>query len=362
MNISEFVLNSEASLLDAVERLHESVIDIILVMDKDTLLGVITDGDIRKSILLGASNEESILKHMNHSPVTLDNINLRNAFSLSYETNLGSIPVVINNKVTALFVRHLKNFITNEHFSATQEKIEKSTVALIMAGGEGKRLRPYTDNVPKSLARIGDTTLIERNLEQLAQAGLKRVFISVNYLSEMITSKLGDGSQYGLEIQYLEEVEKLGTAGPINFLKNKEFNNLIVLNADIVCNFLYSKLDSFHSNQNNDLTVVCSKNYLPITYGVVSANTNLEITKIEEKPIKEFWCAAGIYMFQKDALLESLPKELTYIDMPDLIKKFLKKNNNIKAFPLMPKHEKWFDVADLDDLEEINNQDWAHTI
>ena len=359
INIKECILGPDTPLLDAVDRLHKSRLNIILIIDNTNLLGVITDGDIRKAVLKGAANDENITHYMNKSPVILHSLDLKNAFKVSYETDLGSIPVIQNNKLTALFVRHLKTFITYEYLPIPQENLDGSIIALIMAGGEGKRLRPYTDKIPKSLAKIGNTTLIERNLASLADAGLKKVYVAVNYLSEKIEEKLGDGTEYNLEISYIKEEEKLGTAGPINYLNKKEFSHLIVLNADIVCNLLYSKLSYFHVNNTNDVTVVCSKNYMPISYGVISADDKLQITEIEEKPIKEFWCAAGIYMFKKNKLKEFFSKKITYLDMPDLINQLLDKKADIKAFPLVPEQEQWFDVADLNDLKEINKQEWA---
>ena len=359
LDLKECILSPKAFFVDAIKKLDSSSLDIVLIIDNGVLLGVLTDGDIRKAVLLGAFNNDKITKHMNISPVTLDSIDLKKAFDISYETNLSSIPVVEERKLIALYSRNLKDFITFERPLVSQEKIDDSIIALIMAGGEGKRLRPYTDKIPKSLAKVGDTTLIERNLDLLCLAGIKKVYIAVNYLSSKIIDKLGNGSSYNLEIQYIKEEEKLGTAGPINYLKNEEFSNLIVLNADIVCNLVYSKLSSFHSRKDNDLTVVCSKNYFPISYGVISANTKLQITKIEEKPIKEFWCAAGIYMFKKKSLKNIFSDEIKYVDMPDVINNFLENKNKIRAFPLVPNYEHWFDVANLDDLKEINTQDWA---
>ena len=316
INIKDCILSSDDLLINAVEKLQSSFLDIILVVDtKDNLKGVITDGDIRKSILQGASSDELISKHMNKNPIVLDSMDLKKAFELSYETNLSSIPVIIENKLVSLFVRHFKTFITYEDSFVTQEKIDDSTIALIMAGGEGKRLRPYTKKIPKSLAKIGNTTLIERNIKILSQTGIKEVYIAVNYLSEKIIDRLGNGEKFNINIFYIEEKEKLGTAGPINYLKD----------------------------------------------GVISTNNNLDIKSIEEKPIKEYWCAAGIYLFTYKLLMQMLPDEISYLDMPDFIDNYLKNASNIKAFPLMPNFERWFDVANIHDLEEINNQDWPHT-
>ena len=362
INIKDCILRSDDLLIDAVEKLQSSFLDIILVVDtKDSLKGVITDGDIRKSILQGASIDELISNHMNKNPIVLDLMDLKKAFELSYETNLSSIPVIIQNKLVSLFVREFKTFITYEDSFVSQEKIDDSTIALIMAGGEGKRLRPYTKKIPKSLAKIGNTTLIERNIKILSQTGIKEVYVAVNYLSEKIIDRLGNGEKFNINIFYIEEKEKLGTAGPINYLKDKKFKNLIVLNADIVCNLEYKKLCNFHIKNKNDLTVVCTKNYMPINYGVISTNNKLEIKNIEEKPIKEYWCAAGIYLFTYKLLMQMLPDEISYLDMPDFINDYLKYSSNIKAFPLMPNFERWFDVANVHDLEEINNQDWPHT-
>lgn len=358
MHLNDIQIDPGSSLGEAIENLHFYRIGIVLIAKENTLLGVITDGDIRKAFLNGSKNTENITKHMNKSPVTIDSLDLKQAIKISCATNLDAIPVVKEGRLIGVFINHLEIFITYSENKISQKKTSHNVAALILAGGEGKRLRPYTDSIPKSLATIGNTTLLERNISLLRDAGITTIYVAVNYLAEMIENKLTDGKNFGVKLIFLKEKFKLGTAGPISLINEVDFSYLIVLNADVVCNILYSSLMTFHKNNNNDLTIVCSKNFYPINYGVISMDEGLRVTNIEEKPVKEFWCAAGIYMFNMESLQLMYKKDPEYKDMPDLIKEILSLNRKVISFPLIYEHEHWFDVATLEDLREINAEDW----
>ena len=360
IKISDCILSPDSLLIDAIKKIHASRLNIILIVEKEILIGVITDGDIRKSVIKGSPNSDKVIKHMNKDPVVIRSLDLKDAYKISNESKLESIPVVDeDNKLQALFSQHLGSFVNfHDDKEILQKRIDDSVVALIMAGGEGKRLRPYTEKVPKSLATLGDTTLIERNIALLSEAGINQIFISVNYLAKNIIDKLGDGSEYNVDIKYLHETEKLGTAGPISFMKETKFKNLMVINADIVTNIIFSSLVSFHIKNNLSATVACTKNYIPISYGVLEIDDSLTIKNIQEKPIKEIWCSAGIYMFSYLLINEYFNKKEGYLDMPDFINEIREKGEDVRAFPLIPSQEEWFDVANLDDLKEINLKDW----
>lgn len=360
INISDCILSPDSLLIDAIKKIHSSRLNIILIVKNEILEGVITDGDIRRSVIQGSSNSDKVINHMNKKPVVIHSLDLKEAHKISNQSNLESIPVVNeDNKLLGLFSQHSGSFISFKDKKISQKKVDKGIVALIMAGGEGKRLRPYTEKVPKSLATLGNTTLIERNIKLLSDAGINQIFISVNYLAEKIKEKLGNGKKYNVEINYLHEEEKLGTAGPISFMKKINYQNLLVINADIVTNIVFSSLALFHAKNNLCATVVCTKNYIPISYGVLNIDEKLSINNIEEKPIKEVWCSAGIYMFTNEVINDYFSDKVKYLDMPDFINEIKGKGRSVKAFPLIPGQEQWFDVANLDDLKEINLKDWV---
>lgn len=170
-----------------------------------------------------------------------------------------------------------------------------------MAGGEGMRLRPLTETIPKPMVDIGGVPLIERQIQRLVRAGIRRAYISVNYLSHIIEKHFGDGVDFGLEICYLREQEKLGTAGALSLLPERPVAPIIVMNGDILTTSDFGSLYAFHNNYSAQVTVAAVDYRVNIPYGVIRAEGPY-VTELAEKPSQRFLCNAGIYAVSPLAL------------------------------------------------------------
>jgi len=359
-SLESFILDYDATFHEAVEKLEYSKLGIILFIDKDKkLLGVITDGDIRKAILYDIKKDDPIKKILNKNPKIIYEDEISLAPSISEDLKLASLPVIDkSNQLLGLYSSHLDSVLR-----WNQDKFIPSYTnnlcALVLAGGEGKRLRPLTIDTPKSLAKIRGTSLIERNVDMLLSFGIDHIKISVNYLKEKIIEKILE--KYDSKtISFIAEESKLGTAGPL-FIEDFSHEHVLVMNADVVTKFNINSFIEHHKVTNADATIICANQRFVIDYGVVQYNNEGDLIRIEEKPTKDFWCSAGIYLFNSNVLNKDNffdGGDARYLDMPDLLTSLINLGKKVKIFPLIPEKENWFDVANKDDLEEINKADW----
>jgi len=201
--------------------------------------------------------------------------------------------------------------------------------AVILAGGKGRRLRPYTLVFPKPLMPIGNMPILEVVIRQLKKYGFKKITITVDYLAELLEAYFGNGSKWNVEITYSRDYEPLGTAGPIASIKDLE-DNFIVMNGDVLTTLHYSKLMRYHIKENPMITVAtCDKN-VNIDLGILKSNENDEIYDYIEKPTLKYQVSMGIYVFNKKVL--KYIKKNEYLDFPDLIKILIKNNERVKGF------------------------------
>lgn len=229
-----------------------------------------------------------------------------------------------------------------------QKNIISNHSVVIMAGGLGKRLLPYTEKVPKPLIKINGKPMLEKIITQLKKFGLNSIYLSLNYKSKMIENYFKNGSKLQVSIKYLKEKKKLGTAGSLSLLEKKIGNPLIVMNCDIITNLDFNKLIDFY-NKNKVSALMCVKEYkLQVPYGVVNLNKYL-IKNIDEKPVQKFFVNAGIYLINPN-VIKFIPKN-KYYDMPELFKKLIKEKKKITAYPVT---ENWTDAGNFNELKKFN--------
>jgi NDP-sugar pyrophosphorylase family protein len=239
-------------------------------------------------------------------------------------------------------VVHLTDLGHDQHY----EDARGFAFAVIMAGGEGTRLRPMTHRVPKPMLDIGGVPMIERQIERLVRAGIRRVYISVNYLGHVIEEHFGDGSTHGVEICYLREVERLGTAGALSLLPEQPDAPVLVMNGDILTTSDFGSLFSFHAAYGAHITVAAVDYRVNIPYGVLQVD-GAYVTAVTEKPSQRFLCNAGMYAVSPQSL--GLIPPATFHDITDLIQKCLDRGLQVAVFPV---HEYWTDIGTPDDLEK----------
>jgi len=340
-------LSVDAPLVAAVRAIEASHRRIAIVVAEDgKLLGTLTDGDVRRCLLAGGSLQTSVSEAMNSDPVSAhEGSSDSYLLNIMSHRNILAVPLVDD---AGCFVRiaHRTDLVPTDKACGRAD----FAFAVIMAGGEGIRLRPLTENIPKPMVDIGGVPLLELQIRRLAKAGLTRIYLSVNYLSQVIENHFGDGSRFGLEVRYLREQEKLGTAGALALLPEKPTAPIVVMNGDILTTSDFTSLNAFHSNLGAEITVAAVSYYVHIPYGVIH-NSGSHVNRIIEKPSQRFLCNAGIYALEPSAL-GYLPQAGAF-NMTDLVDRCLAAGRPVAVFPV---HEFWSDIGTPADLAKARSQ------
>lgn len=345
--MNEAILSPDAPLMAAVRGIEATRRRMVVVVDAGYhLLGTLTDGDVRRCLLAGGSLQTPLSQAMNSSPlVAEEGAPAGYLLDLMRKRNVLALPVVDSE---GRFKR-LVHLIDLEHPQAFTPIAAEFDFAVIMAGGEGTRLRPLTATIPKPMVDIGGMPLLERQIESLAKAGLRRVYLSLNYLGHVIEEYFGNGVGFGVEIRYLREQEKLGTAGALALLPEKPCRPFVVMNGDILTTSDFGSLYAFHRAHSAQLTVAAVDYRISIPYGVINTEGAFA-TGLVEKPSQRFLCNAGIYAVSPQAL--NLLQGTGYLNMTDVIDACLVHDLPVAVFPV---HEYWSDIGTSDDLEKARN-------
>ncbi len=339
----ERTLRADAPLVEAVRAIEASRRRIAVVANADGLLrGTLTDGDVRRCLLAGGSLATPVEQAMNPQPLSAqDGSTDGHLLDLMRHRNVLAIPLVDEQGRFCRLV-HLNDLSPDDAARVPAN----FAFAVIMAGGEGMRLRPITERIPKPMVDIGGVPLLERQIERLAKAGLKRVYLSVNYLSHVIEQHFGDGARFGLDIGYLREREKLGTAGALTLLPERPEAPIVVMNGDILTTSDFGSLHAFHQSHGAEVTVAAVDYHIHIPFGVIHTDGPF-VTGLAEKPSQRFLCNAGIYAVSPSAL--SLLPHGSPFNMTDLIDACLAAKRPVAVFPV---HEYWSDIGTPADLEK----------
>jgi dTDP-glucose pyrophosphorylase len=342
MKWQEVAVSPNQSVEEAMEVIDNGGAQIALVVDAlDFLQGVVTDGDIRRSILAGHPLDDPVHQVMTPSPVTArPNEDRQKLLSTMQARHIQQVPVVdAVGKVVGLEV--LQDLLNPTHLP---------NPVVIMAGGLGSRLRPLTENCPKPLLEIGGQPILETIIENLSSYGFHRFYFSVNYRSEMIEEYFGDGSAWGVTIEYLREDERLGTAGPLSLLPKTPAVPFIVMNGDLLTTINFQHLLNFHIEQQAAATMCVREHSIQVPYGVVEVEDST-ITRIREKPTERYFVNAGVYVFAPETL--ALVPNDQYFDMPELFTTIMKSQGRTAAFPI---REYWQDVGQKKDFYRANGE------
>ena len=329
-----------SNIRDALSCLNNSLSKIILVINQNSILvGTLTDGDIRRGLLKGIDLDQKIEKIMNKNFFSIkDTDNYKSAFIKFNKKGIKQLPIV-DKEGRIIFLLIDDNELDKSSF-------ENSIV--IMAGGLGKRLRPYTNNLPKPMLKLNGKPMLEIILENCIESGFSNFYFSVNYLKEIIIDHFDNGSKWGVNISYLEENKALGTAGSLSLLPKDIKSPVLVLNGDVLTKFDPKMLLDFHQKNDAFATISVRDYLMEIPYGVVEIEGK-KVYNLVEKPIYSKKVNAGFYALNPEIL--DFIKINEKIDMPDIIRKIISLNKKIVACPI---HEYWIDVGRPETLEEAN--------
>lgn len=341
-NWRDTIVSAKTTLRDTLANLSQSGAQIALVVSGDgQLQGVVTDGDIRKAILLGVELDTTTSGVMNTDPKTV---------------LLGTSPREMQQLMRTNSLRHLP--VIDDHGNAVglvildeiTQNTRRANSVVIMAGGLGTRLHPLTEHIPKPMLTIGGKPILEIIIQQFANQGFSNIVLAVNYLSDSIRAHFNDGSRYGVQISYLHEEMRLGTAGALSLLPSNPDLPIVVMNGDLLTQLSFGSVLAFHEEHGADLTMVIREDSFQLPYGVVKVN-GMKVTAIEEKPSQKLLVNAGIYVVNP-SVIDLIPKN-SYFDMPSLFAAALAANWLAVAFPL---EEYWIDIGRVEELERAQRE------
>lgn len=333
----EIVIKPETSIRNALQVIDQQAMHAAVVtLECNELVGLVSDGDVRRAILDGVDLESPVRRIMNRNPIRASYKLANDEFKkLMQEKKILLLPIVNDEgKLVDIKTLHETLIVT-----------EKQNPVFLMAGGFGKRLRPLTDNCPKPMLKVGGKPMLETLINHFKSQGFHNFYISTHYLPEIIENYFGTGEALGVNITYVHESQPLGTGGALSLLPNSMPElPLIMINGDILTNVNFSKVLDFHNRNSADATM-CVRDYeVKIPFGVVEGLGH-EISDIVEKPTYRYFVNAGIYVVSP-SIISSLPKQ-AYLDMPTLFDQQRDAGARTLKYPI---HEYWLDVGRHDDF------------
>lgn len=336
--VNKHTVLTNTSVREALIKLDLLASDAILFVTdlNNVLLGSLTDGDLRRGFIKGLGFEDALMDFVQPNPSYI----LEGAFVMdqleTYKAkNFKIIPVLNEDKQIVDIINFRK----------------QSTIipadAIIMAGGEGKRLRPLTENTPKPLLKVGGKPIIEYNIDRLQQVGIKNITLSINYLGDQLVDYFGNGENKKLNIQYVREDEPLGTIGSILLVEEFQHDDIIVMNSDLLTNIDFKDFYKTYKDANADMAVAATTYHVDVPYAVLEADDKNKVVSLKEKPKYTYYSNAGIYILKKK-LLKIIPEGQFY-DITDLMERILEMNLKMMTYPI---NGYWLDIGKHEDFEK----------
>ena len=336
------MLAIDSTIQQAILKLNEFAIRIVLVVnDAGELQGTISDGDIRRGLLKGLDLNSSIASVVRQNALVVPpEVGRETVVQLMLANNIQQLPIVDqNHRVVGL---HLWNEIN--------APLVRPNLMIIMAGGQGMRLRPHTETCQKPMLKIGGKPMLEHIIERAKAEGFRRFVLAIYFLGHMIEDYFGDGSRWHVQIDYLREATPLGTAGAIGLLMPRPEAAFVVSNGDVLTDIRYCELLDFHLRHAASATMAVRLYEWQHPFGVVRTD-GVDMIGFEEKPVARSHINAGIYVLNPDAL-DSL-KTGEQCDMPTLFCRLRERAARTIVYPM---HEPWLDVGTIGDFERAQSE------
>lgn len=343
-HISEYLITEDKTILQAMEILDKTANKILFVQRDSVLLAALTDGDVRRWILKGGELKEAIKLVANYQPVFLEESKEWMASKIMREKGISAIPLVDERK------RIVKICLLNsiqENIASFDTKIP----VVIMAGGVGSRLSPYTNILPKPLIPIGEFPIVEHIINQFKRYGCDDFRMIVNYKRNMIKAYFNE-LEKDYSLTFISEKDPLGTGGGLSLLKGSIDSTFILTNCDILIQDDLNQAFSYHKNEKNIITMIgCLKNFI-IPYGVVNVGQRGQIESLQEKPNISFYTNTGCYFIEPEVINEL--EENKAIDFTSIINKYMTENKKVGMYSVSEKS--WLDMGQIDEMEKMKKR------
>jgi len=340
--MKQYCITSDASLIECMKAINRTGAGISLTIDDEyRLIGTISDGDIRKALVEGCPLDSPALPHVNRKCFSvLSSVSRAEVLDIMRARRFEQIPIVDErNRVVGLHLLH--DIVGN---------VLRPNWVVVMAGGKGKRLSPFTESIPKPMIKVAGRPILERIILHLVSNGIRRIFISVNHLSELIESHFGDGSDYGAEIEYLRENKPLGSGGSISLLPETPEHPLLVMNGDLIAEANCGDMINFHTQSGFYATMGVYPYFHQVPFGCVEIREN-RLSSLEEKPVLEKMVNAGIYVLSPQAVA-AISKN-TYFPITTLFEDALSRNLSCGAFTI---EKEWLDIGTPEQLRQAHGE------
>jgi len=334
----KILVKPNLSLKEALKQMDKTALQVLIVADEeDRLLGIVTDGDMRRAIIEGLDFKTSIEDIMTKNPIVMScKGNKGEALRLMKKYEIRHI-LVINEKKKIVDIFSWNDFLKNGEVVYSK----KETPIIIMAGGKGKRLDPFTKILPKPLIPIDEKPVIEVIMDNFKKYGFNKFIIALNYKAEMIKMYFVENPN-NYQIEYIQEGDFLGTVGALSLIKEKLDGTFIVSNCDVVIDANYDDLLNYHKQNNNQITVLGVSRNINIPYGILNMkNERADFEEIIEKPDYHFIVNSGVYVLEPE-VIDLIPRN-QHIDMPELLVLAKKKGFKIQVYPV---NCSWFDIGE----------------
>ncbi|WP_460168539.1 nucleotidyltransferase family protein [Campylobacter concisus] len=341
-NIKNIKLKQNATIKEALGIIDSGAMQIALVVDdNDKLLGTLTDGDIRRGILRGLDLDSSIETIVFKEPaIAKISSTKEEILKIALSKKLHQIPIVDDNGIV-LDLKEIEELV--------EPKIKTNRV-ILMVGGLGTRLRPLTQDTPKPMLKVGNKPILQTIVERFAEYGFVNITMCVNFNASIIRDYFGDGKEFGVNIDYVLEQKRMGTAGALSLLKERPSEPFFVMNGDLLTNVNFEHIFNYHTLHKATATMCVREYDYEVPYGVVKMNDN-KITAIAEKPVQKFFVSAGIYMLSPE-ILDLIPQDEFY-DMPALFEKLIRLSKDVISFPI---REYWLDIGRMEEYQRANEE------
>lgn len=339
----EITIDQGAKILDAMKNLDKTGKKIVFVLEGDTLRAALTDGDIRRHILKGGSVEDCVMKAANMHPKLIRQGSQDEAQEMMEKYGIDALPVVDGrDKMLSVIFRHEPKTL---HTGTLDLPV------IIMAGGKGTRLYPYTKILPKPLIPIGDRPILEYIIDRFYACGCRNYYLVLNHKKNMIKSYFND-LEKDYNLHYIDEDKPLGTGGGLSLLKGLPRRTAFVSNCDILIDANYEDIYKLHKENGNLITMVCAFKHITVPYGVINTGEGGAIVSMEEKPEFTFMVNTGMYLIEP-RVIDEMPLD-TEAGFPDIVEKYRLAGEKVAVYPVNEKE--WMDMGQIEELEEMRSR------
>jgi dTDP-glucose pyrophosphorylase len=331
-----------SSLRDALASLDSSGCKVVLIVDDGRVVGLLTDGDLRRAMLRGAALTDSVGPHMKRSFTSVvPRTSRADVLDVMQSRRIAEVPILDEQG----------RFHGLHRMHDVLARRQRTNWAVILAGGRGTRLAPLTETIPKPMIRVAGRPILERIVLHLSGIGITRIFLAINYLGHIVEEHFGDGSRFGAKIEYLRETKPLGTAGSLSLLPAAPSSPLVVMNGDLVTQADLGDLLDYHEREGHVATIGVRRYVHTVPFGCIETDGS-RVVALEEKPTVSKVINAGIYVIAPD-VLANIPRDAE-CTMPDVMARLIESSRTVGTYEII---DDWIDVGHKDQLKRAQGEE-----